>query len=139
MKLIFTLFIALGLLGCAESSFDLAKDSSLPIWFTLEDDVSRGDYRITMDYYVSSSGRTAVLKLKNAWGFTVKKVEANLDGLTPQKMPGVTEQRPTYEVLRAHGKIEVVEHRVLGPFFRVTNNEIVRAHFILKKSLLNDT
>ncbi len=139
LKLIFILLVAFKLFGCAESTFSLAQDSRLPVWFHLEAGASREDYGITMDYYVGTSGRTATLKLKNSWGFTVKKVEASLDGLEPQKMPGVSEQRPTYEILRANGEIEIVEHREQGPTFRVTSNEVVWSHFVWSQDSQNGT
>ena len=61
--------VCLGLKGCSylpESTFDLARESRLPPWFTLPVDLSRADVTVTMSYDISTAGATATFRLQSA-------------------------------------------------------------------------
>lgn len=49
--------------ACAEADFVLAKDSRLPICFSVPAGLSRSDVTITLTFYEPPSGRTAVIKM----------------------------------------------------------------------------
>src|SRR5260370_34096407 len=79
--------VCLCLLGCEsfpESSFELARESRLPKWFTLPSGLSRSDVTVTMDYYIDSNRRTAtfiLLDVKKKRTFA--KVNSTQTGLVP--------------------------------------------------------
>jgi hypothetical protein len=66
----------------AESSFELARESRLPRWFTLPPGVSRSDVSVTLVYYVEPWGSTATFKLldvkrkKNIAQVTAKRLSS---------------------------------------------------------------
>src|SRR5258707_11071648 len=49
--------------GLPESSFELARESRLPRWFTLPPGLSRSDVSVRLAYYSSPWGGTATFKL----------------------------------------------------------------------------
>ena len=127
-------FGAFAMTGCSyfpESSFTLAEESRLPKWFVLESGQTRADVKVTMDYYLDHSGRTATFTLINAFGFPVQRVTGQLRGLYPHKstnsQPGFPEGYPSYEVISVGEQVEIIEHRRMEPIFRVSDDPAVRS------------
>jgi hypothetical protein len=123
-----------------ESSFDLAPESRLPIWFKLPPGVKRSDVAVTMDYWTGPSGRTASLAMRKR-GFlgsivAMDSIVAEEVGSEPQTIPphGPTGRipYPSYEVLTARGLVEIVEHRKMEPIFYVNDDPEVRKQLRLK-------
>ena len=124
--------------GCiAESSFRLSDESRLPKWFEIPEGKSRGDYYVTLDYYISSSGGSAVLKLyENDSFFKSDKVSAKQEQLHPIQLKnppkGHPEGYPLYEVIEYKGIIDVIEHRKMEPIFYMTDEPMVLKELGLK-------
>jgi|GWRWMinimDraft_3_1066011.scaffolds.fasta_scaffold01497_2 hypothetical protein len=113
--------------GCAESSFDLASDSRLPKWFTVTDGTPRGEFRVTMDYYSYPNQSEAVFSLyKKGNLLRLKKVTGLIRKGGPIKLKnppaGFPEGRPIYEVITVDGVADIIEHRIKGPIFYVTDD-----------------
>jgi hypothetical protein len=119
--------------GCdslPESSFELAPESRLPKWFTLPPGISRSDVTVTMNYYVTSSGRTAAFTLWDAKKRKIAEANGTQKGLEPLKLkdgqPGVPGY-PLYEIITVNRITEIIEHRQMEPIFYITDNPAVRA------------
>lgn len=122
----------LSLLGCdslPESSFELARESRLPKWFTLPSGLSRSDVTVTMSYYVKASGRIATFTLLDAKKQKLAEVNGTQKGLEPIKLknprPGFTQGYPLYEAVTANGITEIIEHRKMEPIFYITDDPAV--------------
>ena len=124
---IFFLFILM--VGCKESSFELSGESRLPKWFEIPAEMTRNEFRVTMDYYIGPSGRKAVFKLRDRSNRILQKVTGRQQGLHPIKLKGDSEGfprgRPLYEIITVDGKTEIIEHRVRGPIFHITDDPSV--------------
>lgn len=109
--------------GCdylPEASFDLAKGSRLPVWFTLSPRLARADVSVTMDYYITSTGRTAVFVLHDKERRVLGKVTGVLRGLSPMSSKEQTlggSAASSFEVVDVHGVLDVVEHKKMEPVF----------------------
>ena len=69
--------LASAITGCQyfpESTFQLAKESRLPKWFVIPPGLARADVSVTMNYYVTSQGRTATFVLQNSKGRILKRL-----------------------------------------------------------------
>ena len=128
--------IALVVAGCSyfpESSFTLADESRVPRWLTLKPGQSRAEVRVTVDYYIDQSGRTATFTLFNSLGIPVQRVTGQLRGLYPLKrktaLPGFPEGYPSYEVISVGSQVEIIEHRQMEPIFYVSDDPNVWAEF----------
>src|SRR5258708_39781305 len=88
--------MSLSLIGCGffpESSFELARESRLPKWFTLPSGLSRSDVTVTMDYYIHSNRRTATFVLVDVKKRRMfAKVNGTQRGLAP--LPRRNNPRP---------------------------------------------
>jgi hypothetical protein len=108
------LMLMLSTAGCAESNFELSPESRIPAWFTIPRGLSRGDVTISLTYY---TGPSVKFKLWDSHGRNLAEV-SGLSSLEPYpsgpKTPGggVDERSyPLYEIVRANGITEVIEHR----------------------------
>lgn len=126
--------VCLPLLGCEffpESSFELARESRLPKWFTLPPGLSRSDVTVTMNYYVNSSGRTSTFILRDAKKQKLAEVKGSQKGIEPLKLndpgSGFPPGYPSYEVVTVNGVTEVIEHQKIEPIFYVTDDLAVWA------------
>ncbi len=134
------------LLGCAffpEASFELARESRLPKWFTLPSGFSRSDVTVTMDYYIGSNGRTAAFTLLDVRnqssrpqgrpsGRKLAKVngrQKDFEPLTlknnPRPQSGFPIPYPSYEIITVNGITEIIEHRRMEPIFYITDDPAV--------------
>jgi hypothetical protein len=127
--------------GCVESSFDLAPESRLPVWFKLPPGMKRFDVNVTMDYWGGLSPRRSASLTMRKRGFlglivAMDSIVAELVGNEPQTIPphGPAGRipYPSYEVLTARGLVEIVEHRKMEPIFYVNDDPEVRRHLQLK-------
>src|SRR6266446_4360301 len=119
--------ICLPLLGCShlpEASFDLAKTSRLPKWFTLPHGVARSDVTVQLDYF--PQGRVRVRLLDAAKNKTYAEVKGTLRDSAPLKLkdqrPEFPPGYPLYEVVTANGITEIIEHRAMEPVFYITDD-----------------
>ena len=126
--------LCLNVIGCGslpESSFELGQESRLPNWFKLPSGLTRTDVRVTMDYYIGSSGRTARFKLLDSKGRQIAEVIGAQKGLEPfvlrNSRPGSPAGYPSYEVVTANGVTEIIEHRKLEPIFYISDDRDVLA------------
>ena len=127
----------LSLYGCKffpESSFELASDSRLPKWFTLPPTLSRSDVTVTMNYYVTSSGRTSTFILQTAKKQKLAEVSGTQRGLEPLKLknppPGFPSGYPSFEIVTVNGVTEIIEHRRMEPIFYINDDPAVRAELV---------
>jgi len=127
--------------GCVESSFELALESRLPIWFTLPPGVKRSDVAVTSDYWGGfSSRRTATLTMRKRGLLgsivAMDSIVAEMVGHEPQTIPphGPTGPvpYPRYEVLAGRGLIDVFKHKKMEPIFYVNDDPEVRKQLRLK-------
>jgi hypothetical protein len=124
----------LSLLGCEffpESSFELARESRLPKWFTPPPGISRSDVTVTMNYYVKPSGRTSTFILRDAKKQKLAEVNGTQKGLEPLKLKnprsGFPPGYPSYEIVTVNGVTEIIEHRQMEPIFYITDDPAVWA------------
>ena len=122
----------LSLFGCEffpESTFELARESRLPKWFTPPPGLSRSDVTVTMNYYVKPSGRTSIFILRNAKKQKLAEVNGTLTGLEPLKLKnlrsGSPPGYPSYEIVTVNGVTEIIEHRQTEPIFYITDDPAV--------------
>jgi hypothetical protein len=125
--------------GCGsspESSFELGQESRLPNWFKLPPGLNRTDVRVTMDYFIGSSGRTARFKLLDSKGRQIAEVLGAQMGAVPIVLStprtGFPAGYPSYEVITANGVTEIIEHRKLEPTFYVSDDGDVLAEIEAK-------
>jgi hypothetical protein len=117
--------------GCVESEFNLSPESRVPRWFKVPADTPRSDVDVVLSYYMSIAGsRSAVVTLRTRQGYRAE-VAAAIDGSEPKTLvpqaPGELLPYPVYEVLRAHGITEIIEHRQRGSTFYVSDDPDVRS------------
>lgn len=125
---------SLTLFGCEyfpESTFELARESRLPKWFSLPPELSRSDVTVTMNYYVRSSGRTSTFILHDTKKQKLAEVNGTQKGLEPLKLknprPGFPPGYPSYEIITVNGITEIIEHRQMEPIFYITDDPAVWA------------
>lgn len=122
----------LSMFGCnfsSESTFELAPYSRLPKWFTPPSGLSRSDLTVTMSYYISPSGRTAIFTLLDDKKRKIAEVKGVVQGIEPirlkdQDSPLVPDY-PLYEIVTVNGITEIIEHRKLEPVFYITDDPYV--------------
>jgi hypothetical protein len=104
---------AIALTGCAEGSFVLAPDSRLPAWFEVPPGHTRGELTVTMDYYVSPTGREAKFKMLDSRGRQLIAKSGTSPGLAPRKLQSTPTEAlyPSYEIITVEGVTDVIEHR----------------------------
>ena len=119
--LIVALFISfLPMVGCLESSFNLANESRLPRWVTLPPGVKRADVSITLNFYTSLGGDDTKVIIKDREGKTLAEVSGKM------KCHTSFASYPSYEVVLANGIAEVIEHRKAGPVFYITDDPAIK-------------
>jgi hypothetical protein len=77
--------------GCIESSFQLATESRLPEWFTVQPELTRTDLSVTLDLYAPLRGPDAKFVLKDRNGKQLAEVKAKTKELSPSLYSVVTE------------------------------------------------
>jgi hypothetical protein len=112
--------------GCngPESSFDLAKSSRLPKWFTLPPGAQRKDISVRMDCYIRRNARDAVFTVKNSKIGEKKEVDGDVRGLYPPVLKDMQNEHgyPAYEVITVNGVSDIVEFRQMEPIFYMTDD-----------------
>lgn len=115
--------------GCEyfpESTFKLANESRLPKWFAIPPGLVRTDISVTMNYYVTPSGRTATFVLQDTKNKVLKKVKGKLACDQPFQLENPTKGSalgyPSYERITVDGKTEMIEHRRMEPIFYVSDD-----------------
>jgi len=108
------------MIGCLESTFNLANDSRLPKWVTLPRGVTRADVSITLNYYTSLGGDDATVVLRERGGKTISEVTGKM------KCHSSFASYPAYEVVVVNGIAEVVEHKKMEPVFYITDDPSIK-------------
>lgn len=127
--LVFVLFFSIT--GCLESSFELASESRLPKWFAVPEGLTRGDLRVTMDYYTDGD---VVFKLYSKDKFLVlQEVTGITRGNRPIKLKnppaGFPKHYPSYQVITVGNKTDIIEHRKMEPVFYVADDPNIWKEF----------
>jgi len=125
-----------------ESIFQLAPESRLPRWFTLPRNVSRSDVTVTLAYYIQWR-RVAVFTLWDAHGTKLDEIEGRQRGLEPiqslqarcsdrrrERRAGESNPCADYEVITARGVTEIIEHKIFGPVFHISDDPAIRKWLI---------
>jgi len=99
--------------GCAESNFDLAEDSRVPVWFKLPDGTTRADVRLSATYYIVPYEHVA-LELSRKSGKVIAKATGHIvstsGGITfPDLMTG--DRRRMFQVITVGGTPELFEYQ----------------------------
>lgn len=105
--------------GCLESSFQLSDESRLPVWIKLPPTVKRQDVSLTLNYYSNPFGPNAKFILRNRRGDILEEVSGN------DKPIGSTLSElkyPSYVLVVVNGVPEIVEHRMKGPIFYISDD-----------------
>ena len=123
-RVVVSLAVTISASGCAESSFVLASDSRLPAWFDAPHGQPRENLTVTMDYYISSSGRDAKFKLLDSRGRQLMSKTGTVRGLYPTSLGDAL--YPAYEVISVDGTVDVIEHRKMEPVFYLSDDPMVR-------------
>jgi hypothetical protein len=128
---VFLVLIAIQLSGCLESSFTLSEESRIPYFLKVPEGTPRSDLNVTLDYYSTFSGGEAVFKLHYRKNFlALDKVTVTLnknDHLLELKNPpaGSPKGYPSYEIIRANGVVDIIEHRKMEPIFYTTDDPAI--------------
>lgn len=127
-KIVVIMFLGFSATGCKEASFELSPESRLPKWIEVDPDASRGNYKLTMDYYLGPKSAEAVFKLYDLNG--KKKVQLKGDTAKyPLKLKnppaGYPKNYPLYQVITINGVTDIVEHRKMEPYFYMTDDPAV--------------
>ena len=80
---------------------------------------------MTLDYYISSRGRTATVSLYDPQKQRLRKVSGSELGDEPLTLHSSIQGYPAYEVITIDGVIDVVEHRAMEPIFYMTDDPAV--------------
>lgn len=113
--------LLLPVLGCLESSFNLANDSRMPSWITLPPGVTREEVSITLSYYTTLGGDDVQVTLKDERGKTLAEVRGRL------KCHSSFSSYPAYDAVVANGMTEIIEHKKMEPVFDITDDPTVKA------------
>lgn len=110
--------------GFAESNFELSKDSRLPKWFTIPDDLSRDQITMTIDYFL---GEPVKIKARGPLPFRriiYKKIgQSRLHPDTEKSfIPGVGFEYPSYTIITIDGVSEVFEQREMNCVLYITDD-----------------
>ena len=126
--------------GCSqlpESTFELARESRLPKWFTLPIGKTRSEVSVTMTYYIGTSGRKSKLLLLDAKKQKIAEVSGAQEGPEPLKLKnprsGFPAGYPSYEIITVNGMTELIEHRQMEPFFYIVDDPTILNALDLKR------
>lgn len=112
------------LLGCVESSFELAKESKLPNWFDVPEGLKRDNLRVTLDYY--TDGNAVFTLLRKDSNSILQEVNGLTQGYGPfrpkKPAPGYPKHYPMYQIVTVGTTTEVIEHRRMEPIFYVSDD-----------------
>ncbi len=87
----------------------------------------RSNLKVTMDYYTDGDvifilySRNSIFRLEKVKGITRKGGPIKLKSAPA----GFVEGRPVYEVITVNGVTDIIEHRVKGPIFHVTDDPAI--------------
>ena len=130
----------LALHGCGqlpESTFELARESRLPKWFTLPVGKTRSEVSVTMTYYIGTSGRKSKLLLLDEKKQKINEVSGTQVGPEPLKLKkprsGFPAGYPFYEIITVNGMTELIEHRQMEPLFYIVEDPEILNEFDLKR------
>lgn len=119
-----------------EASFELAKDSRLPKWFSIPPPLTRSQVSVRMDYYIPPWGRRATFTMMGPGNHVIAKVTGTVDGDEPKtlsrKSAGSNAAFPSYEVVTVSGVTDIVEHRKTEPLFCMSDDPKVWAALVKK-------
>ncbi len=114
------IFGCLSFRGCAESNFELAPESRLPIWMEVPPGTPREDLALKLFYYATSSdadentvlvstiaGKTRKFTAQHWWH---PRTQRQLDIFYATE-PRPEYPYPSYVVVNVAGQIDVIEHR----------------------------
>ena len=129
-KLALLVPLVVGTSGCLESSFVLAPESRLPKWFEVPDGTTRGELKVTMDYYSTFSGGESVFKLYKTDSSVVLKKVAGIPrfpyaNYLKNPPAGFPKGYPKYAVITVDGITDVIEHRKMEPVFYLTDDPAI--------------
>jgi len=131
------LIVVINIAGCVESSFDLAQESRLPLWFKTSQGMKRDEFTVTMDYYMTSDSGKAVFNIFDKNGRRLKKVKGITQGRYPiqlKKPPlGFPIGYPKYEIVIVDGIVDVIEHRKMEPIFYMVDDSKVLEELGVKR------
>jgi hypothetical protein len=122
--------------GCEyfpESTFELARDSRLPKWFSVPPGLLRDDVSVTLNYYSLPWGGRVTLLLHDKNNHTLAKVDGKTRGLEPlhsDRLPHSAEGYPIFEVVMVHGVTEIIEHKKMEPIFYVNEDAAIWKGFM---------
>jgi len=129
------LFLATNIVGCIESSFELASESRLPKWFQVPEGLVRGDLKVTLDYYTDGSAVFKLYRKDNM--FALDKVKGKVRGNKPIRLKNLPldfpKNYPMYQVITISGITEAIEHRKLQPIFFITDDSKILKELEEKK------
>jgi hypothetical protein len=106
---------------CAEASFDLADDSRLPRWFSLQPGHTRADVSVTMSTYYVLCGGCSIFVLSDHKGNTIRMAYGK-DSPSLNNSPVIY---PVYTLTTVKGITEVIENRKMEPKFYISDNPAV--------------
>lgn len=132
MALLFACFVIAACNAFPESSFELANESRLPVWFSLPAGLTRADISVTMNYFIKSTGGSATFVFRDKKHRVLMEVTGTLRGSSPMSVKSSSASDnityPLFEVITAQGATEVIEHRRMEPTFYITDDPgILRA------------
>lgn len=118
--------------GCdyfPESTFQLAKESRLPKWFTLQPGNKRSEVSLTMSYFITPWGpRAKFLLLDSSTSKTISQLTAKLKceqfHMSPSQQESISGY-PVDQAVNVDGIIEIIEHRKMEPIFYLTDDQAV--------------
>lgn len=123
--------------GCAESNFDISKESRLPKWFAIPAGMTRADLTVKLDYYSLPEQSVFTLYDKIGKKLSVKKGKRYGGYIAPKELknppPGFPKGYPAYEIIIVDGIIDIVEHRQMEPIFYMTDDPAVWKEFGVKQ------
>jgi len=112
------------LAGCLESSFQLSDESRLPVWIKLPPTVKRQDVSLTLNYYSNPFGPNAKFILRNRRGDILEEVSGNDKPIGS----ALSEMKyPLYVLVVVNGVSEIVEHRMKGPTFYISDDSGIKS------------
>ena len=127
------------LIGCLESSFDLADESRLPKGLATPPGVTRRDVSVTLDFYTPGP---AQLILRDKSGRKLASVTGDVQGAPIYLKAPPDPLTPAYEIIVINGVTEIVECIPYRDGANMTRNGEIVARFkvvddpTLRKQLL---
>ena len=114
------------LVGCAESQFNLANESRLPVWFTLPREMNRSNVELEMIFYiVGRPNPQADFIIRTRAGRVIARATGDVRDLKPMYLGTLDKDghTPSYEVITVNGVAELIEIRST---FSIVDDEVLR-------------